>query len=247
MHLFPIHTPLLSPGDDLVSFLSEHVQKGDILCVSSKALATVEGRILSFPDSITSKARNFAVQTGRTPAFCQAVLDECVVRNGVVMHWCPGALLTELRPKGLKEGSILCANAGLDESNAPDGSIIGWPEDPVKSIRNLRIGLGPERIGILISDSCCRPRRWGVTAIALVVSCFDPIRSEVGKHDLFGRELRITQEAVADQLATASNALMGNADQGIPAVIIRDHNIPFTDFEGWVPAVESEEDIFPLP
>jgi len=83
-----------------------------------------------------------------------------------------------------------------------------------------------------------------VTAFALVVSGFDPLVSKIGERDLFGRELTMTVEAVADQLATAANMIMGNAAESRPATIIRNHGIPFTDFEGWVPGISKEEDLF---
>ncbi len=100
------------------------------------------------------------------------------------------------------------------------------------------------RIGLLLSDSSCRPSRQGVTAFALTVCGFDPVRSDIGKKDLHGNALRITQEAVADQLATAANMVMGNAAQCIPAAVIRDHDIPLSDFCGWVDGIEPEDDLF---
>ena len=99
-------------------------------------------------------------------------------------------------------------------------------------------------IAVILSDSCCRPRRWGVTAYALAVAGIDPLHDQKGAHDLYGREIRITQEAVADQLATAANMLMGNADASTPAVIMRDHKTPLSDYEGWVPGIAREEDLF---
>ena len=97
---------------------------------------------------------------------------------------------------------------------------------------------------VLLTDSTCRPRRLGVTALALTVSGFDPLRSLIGMKDLFGKDLRLTQEAVADQLATAANMLMGNAGESVPAMIIRNHGIPFSNFEGWVPGIAPKDDLF---
>ena len=75
-------------------------------------------------------------------------------------------------------------------------------------------------------------------------SGLDPLLSQKGKTDLFGKPLKITTEAVADQLATAANFLMGNAAQSIPAVIIRDHGLTLSDWEGWIPGIEPEKDLF---
>ena len=99
-------------------------------------------------------------------------------------------------------------------------------------------------IAIIVTDSCCRPRRLGVTAFALVAAGLDALVSLKGRDDLFGKKMRITTEAVADQLATAANMLMGNEAQAVPAVIVRDHGMELSEFAGWVPGIEPEEDLF---
>lgn len=244
MLLLPLHTRLLQKGDDLATILhkSADFATGDILVISSKAVATVEGAAIDLQKITPSKdAERWSTTCGRSRAFCQAVLEETVRLHGVVTGTCPGALLTELRPEGLREGTIFAANAGLDQSNVEDGFAIGWPRDPVASVRKLREEFA---MGIILSDSCCIPRRRGVIAHALALSGMDPLFSEIGNTDLFGKPLRITIEARADQLATAANILMGNAGQGVPAVIIRDHGLPLSNYEGWVPGIEPEEDLF---
>lgn len=81
-------------------------------------------------------------------------------------------------------------------------------------------------------------------AFALVCDGIDPVKSEVGRKDLFGKPLRFTLEAVADQLATAANFVMGNADQSVPAAIIRDHGLALGNFSGWVDGIDPDEDLF---
>jgi coenzyme F420-0:L-glutamate ligase len=245
MLLLPIRLPIIVPGTDLGSLIREHstLQPEDILIVSSKALATAEGSIVDLQTMEPGEeARSLSKETGRSPAFMEAVLRETTRHRGHLRGTAPGAVLTELRPSGLERGTILIANAGLDESNVKPGTAIGWPNDPVRSAADLRKTLG--EIAVIVTDSSCVPRRRGVTAIALAVSGIDPFTSEIGKKDLFGRELVVTVEATADQLATAANMIMGNADQAIPAVIIREHGVPFSVFEGWIPGIEPEEDLF---
>ncbi len=111
----------------------------------------------------------------------------------------------------------------------------------VRSENGAEVGPPP---AILLSDSTCSPRRRGVTAIALACCGIDPFTNAIGTNDLYKRKMTMTMEATADQLATAANMLMGNAAQSIPAVIIRDHGLPFTDFCGWVEGMEREEDMF---
>lgn len=265
MELLAIRSPMLRQGDDLSHvFINVGLQTGDIVVISSKAVATVEGAMIDLASiKPTSEAEAWAKRCGGTPQFRQAVLNEVKRLNGTIHAGCLLAMLTELKPEGLPSGTILVANAGLDESNAPKGYCIGWPREPVKSIRRLRKELeeslktkrtkktkknssssSSSSIALILSDSTCRPRRIGVTAIALAVSGIHPLQSCIGNKDLFGKDLRMTQEAVADQLATAANMLMGNAAQSIPAVIIRDHNIPLSDYEGWVAGIEEVNDLF---
>lgn len=246
MQLIPITTPLIRRGDNLALVLraSAEFESGDIVVVSSKAIATAEGAAVDLSALTPSaEAQEWSEQTKRSPAFMQAVLDETARLNGRVAGACPGALLCDLRPEGLRTGTILAANAGMDESNIDQGWAVGWPHDPVASARGLREAFGGN-CGVIVCDSCCRPRRLGVTAYALTACGMDPLRSEVGHTDLFGRELRVTVEATADQLATAANMLMGNANQSAPAAIIRGHGMPLSDFCGWVDGIEPEDDLF---
>ncbi len=252
MELIPIKTRKIVVGDDVASVLEESTERDqrsairdqDILVVSSKAVATAEGRIIDLSKlTVSSEAKECAKKCGLSEKFCQAVLEETAFRSGKVVSSCPGALLTELVPRGFPKGSILTANAGLDQSNIAEGFAVGWPADPAQSVRRLRTELVP-RCAVILSDSCCSPRRLGVTAFALAVSGLDPVQNQKGKLDLFGKPLRITTEAIADQLATAANFLMGNAGQGVPAVVIRDHGLPLSNFEGWVEGIAKEEDLF---
>ncbi len=249
MELIAVLSPLLKQGDDLAYVLmSAGLQSGDIVVISSKAIATVEGAMIDLSSVMPSpEAIAWAKECGGSPEFRQAVLDEVKRLHGNILPSCPQAMLTELQPEGLPSGTILVANAGLDESNAPKGTCIGWPRDPVESVRKLRKELENKsegKIAIILSDSTCRPRRIGVTAIALTASGIDPLESRIGSADLFGKKLRMTQEAVADQLATAANMLMGNGAESTPAVIIRHHGIPLSEYEGWVPGIEPEADLF---
>ncbi len=99
-------------------------------------------------------------------------------------------------------------------------------------------------VALLLTDSGLSPRRLGVTAFALAIAGMDPTRSLIGSPDLFGKALRLTEEAIADQLATAANAVMGNAAECTPAAFIRDHGIPFSNYVGWVPGIERERDLY---
>lgn len=235
---------MLRSGSDLASEILKNakLEPGDIVVLSSKAIATTEGAVVNLKNIVPSpEAIKYAKICNQDPRFTECVLQEMKRMNGTVASTCPFALLTSLKPNGMKTGRILCPNAGMDQSNVQEGSAIGWSKDPVRSAQELRKSLG---VPVIISDSCCRPSRLGVTAFALVCCGIEPLRSEVGTKDLFGKTMRVTYEAVADQLATAANAVMGNTAQCIPAAIIRDCGLPSSDFCGWVDGIEPEEDIF---
>lgn len=246
MELIAVRTPLIHAGDDLASVISASasIAEGDILVVSSKVVATAEDATIRLNNlSIGEEAQKLSKATGRSAAFMQAVMEETEKLNGMIIGTTTGAVLTELRPTGFRTGVLLVPNAGLDESNIGEGYAIGWPHDPVMSAKQLRQRLN-QPCGLIISDSCCQMRRNGVTAFALTACGIDPLKSELGKQDLFDKTMNITVEATADQLATAANFLMGNTAQCIPAVIIRNHGLPFSDFYGWVEGIEPNLDLF---
>lgn len=284
MLILPLTTPRLRSGDDLAAMLhaTGMIENGDILVVSSKAVATAEGATTDLEAMKPSdKAKQLAKTCRQDPRFTQSILNETERMNGDVVGTCPLALLTSLKPDGMKHGRILCPNAGLDQSNVEKGRAVGWPVDAVESARRLKrelelliknqknqrnqknqkkngndvsehssvssgssLSSGSSRLAIILSDSCCRPARLGVVAFALASAGMDPVRSAVGERDLFGKQLQFTNEATADQLATAANAVMGNAGQSTPAAIIRDHGLPFSDFCGWVEGIGVKEDLY---
>ncbi len=285
MQLLPIRTPLLKPGDDIADMMvhgacpepcrrAHHdIVTGDIVIISSKAVATVEGNEINLRAlTVSAEAKKISAESGRDAPYVQAVMHEAARMNGRIVSTAPGGLLTVLRPAGFPRGRLMVPGAGLDQSNIKEGYAIGWPVDPVKSVVNLRKrllelirnpkspgiprtrnnlssldsleSLESPNIAVIISDSCCHPGRLGVTAFALACAGIDPFLSLIGTKDAMGRTMRHTQEAVADQLATAANMIMGNADQLTPAAIIRDHGFALSDYEGWVPCIEQDKDLF---
>ncbi len=242
MNILPLHTSIIKKGDDLASLLkaAAMIQPGDILVVSSKAVATAEGAAIDVSTIVPSNdAEMWAQKTGRSAAFCHVVLQETTRLHGHVINAVHGAMLTEVET--IAGSTVLVPNAGLDESNVENGRAVGWPVDPVQSAKTISDTL---QVPVIISDSFIIPRRSGVMAFALTVCGIDPIRNDIGKHDLFGHPLALTKEAVADQLCVMANAVMGNGNQSSPAAIIRDHGVPSSAFCGWVPGVSTAEDLF---
>lgn len=123
--------------------------------------------------------------------------------------------------------------AGIDQSNAPKGMAILWPKNPFASAARLQKNLAAhfhlKRLGILIADSTCHPLRRGTGGLAIGWAGFVGVEDERGKKDLYGKKLRITQKAVADNLSSAALLLAGEAAERTPFVIFRGAPVRFTN------------------
>ena len=212
--------PRIAAGDDLAGALATAAQRaqvalrGGVLVVCQKVVSKQEGRVVDLA-SITpsAEAARIAAEDGKDPRQIEVILRETrrVVRRG---H---GVLITETHH------GFVCANAGVDLSNAPaDGYAVLLPVDPDASARRLRAELlargADEPLGVVISDTFGRPWREGLVDVAIGSAGFRPLDDWRGRADLRGRELTVTVNATADQLAAAAGLLMAK-DAGIPAVL----------------------------
>lgn len=153
----------------------------------------------------------------KNPKLVQAILDESaeVVRVG------PKFIITET-----KHGFV-CANAGIDESNVGEGLATPMPVDADKSAFQIREFLEKEfgeEIAVIITDTQGRAFRFGAIGTAIGCSGITPLWRRVGEKDLYGRELETTEIATADELSAAASLIMGQADEGLPVVLIRGFN-----------------------
>ncbi len=186
---------------------------GNIVVVAQKIISKAEGRLVRLEDvSPSAEALEIAEAHDRDPRQVQIVLDESVriVRRG---H---NVLITET-----KHGFV-CANAGVDLSNAPGEDIaVLLPLDPDASARTLHEDLSKNgaRTPVVITDTFGRPWRDGLVDVALGSAGLAPLRDDRGSRDRAGRELLVTQPATADQLAAAAGLLMWKS-AGIPVVIV---------------------------
>ena len=242
--------PLVEPGDDLSKLILSglerddlQIQSGDYLVVAQKIVSKSENRYL-YLNSLepTSEALSLALEVDKDPRLVQLILDES---NAVIKHR-KGVLIVEHKL------GIVHANAGIDQSNIdsePDNPrVLLLPENPDASATLLRQTLqrktAVDPIGVIISDSAGRAWRNGITGFAIGTSGFSPIDDYVGRSDLFGGEMRVTQSAIADELAAAASLLMGQANEGVPVVLIRGAKFN-TSSEGSGGLIRSrEEDLF---
>lgn len=238
MQIFAIKSPLIKPKDDLATILLQAIRKAglklenrDVVAVSSKAVASAEGRLFKLKDIKPSeKAKRLAREFLLTPEFSELVLREADKIYGGVEK----ALLT------LKNDGFT-VNAGVDHKNAPIGFAAIWPSNPNGSAEKIRKEIrrrSGKNVGVLIVDSTVTPLRTGTVGFALGVAGFKPVKDCRGDEDLFKKRLLITRHAIADNLASAAHLMMGEGDEGLPFVLIRGAPVSFME------KVDADEMIF---
>lgn len=209
--------PAIRPGDDLAARIAEAAAAqgltlaDGVLVVCQKIVSKAEGRLVALADVEPSEeARRVAAQDGKDPRHVEVVMRETarVVRHGH-RTW-----IAETRH------GFVCANAGVDLSNAAADTAVLLPVDPDASARALRDALakrGAGPLAVIVSDTFGRPWREGLVDVALGCAGIAPIEDLRGGRDWVGRPLEVTATATADQLAAAAGLLM-RKDAGIPAV-----------------------------
>jgi coenzyme F420-0:L-glutamate ligase len=242
--VYGIKTGLLEPGDDItariLSVLPETPAKElldrDILLFAESPLSSTEGRNVKLDTLCPSeKAYAFAEKFGMDPGLAELVILE----SDEILGGIQGYLLA-------RRGNLVLPNAGIDESNAPDGWVTRLPEDPDKSAERIRTEIRDrtgKEVAVLVIDSRTHAMRLGVSGVAIGVSGILPITDERGKTDLFGHKLQVTRRAVADSLASAAELLMGESDEGVPVVLVRGYDYVFSK-DAKIESIAPEEDLF---
>jgi coenzyme F420-0:L-glutamate ligase len=214
--------PIRAPRESKPFNLSELVDRvvgsklrdGDVLVVSSKFIAVSEGRVVDLGTVVPSPAATDASkQLNMSPELCELVIRE----SDEVIGGVAGFMLA------IKEG-LLTPNAGIDKSNVEHGKVVLYPLDPLESARAIIEGMRFRRgveIGAVVSDSRLTPTRKGTVGVALAAAGLEAIVDLRGRPDLFGNVLKVTSQAVADDLCSGAQIVMGEADESIPIVLVR--------------------------
>lgn len=210
--IHPIHgVPEIAPGDDLTTIIlgaldasGLGVEDGDVMVVTHKIVSKAEGAVRDLEGDD---------ETAHEAHYRRIVLDEAtdVIRRR-------GDLVIAITPHG-----FICANAGVDRSNAAPGTVVLLPRDPDRSAHRIRMGIESAtgtRIAVVVSDTFGRPWRRGLTDVAIGVSGMNPILDLRGSRDASGRELHVTEVAVVDEIAAAADLVMGKAT-GVPVALLR--------------------------
>jgi coenzyme F420-0:L-glutamate ligase/coenzyme F420-1:gamma-L-glutamate ligase len=203
LEIIPVEgLPEIRPGDRLAPLLAAcaELADGDVVVVTQKVVSKAEGRMVAVdPDD---------------PAAYAAVVEAESVR---VLRRRGDLVISETA------GGFVCANAGIDRSNVPDGFVTLLPVDSDRSARRIRDGLRASpgvEVGVIVSDTFGRTWRNGVTDVAIGCAGIAAVVDLRGTADAMGRTLEVTEVAVADELASAAELVMGKAT-GVAAAIIR--------------------------
>lgn len=203
--------PEIRHGDDLAVLILSAIRSeglepedGDVLVVTHKVVSKAEGAVrpLVGDDEVAREA-----------SYRRIVLEEAadVIRRR-------GDLVIAITEHG-----FICANAGVDRSNAAAGTAVLLPRDPDRSAHGIRMTIEAAtgaRIGVVVSDTFGRPWRRGLTDVAIGVSGMNAILDLKGTTDASGRELHVTEVAIVDEIAAAADLVMGKATQ-IPVALLR--------------------------
>ena len=218
LQVWPLKTQRKSEPFNLVELVDQiagrQLRDGDVLVISSKFTAISEGRVVQL-DCVTPSDQAIRLsELYNVPAeLCELIVRESdEILGGVV-----GFILTS------KDG-MLSPNAGIDRSNIEPGRAVLYPRDSLDSASSVVEGLRFRRgihVAVIICDSRLMPTRKGTTGVALASSGLEGVLDLRGKEDLFGNELRVTSQAVADDLSSAAQLVMGESNEGSPFVIIR--------------------------
>ncbi len=227
--IFPIRSVgEVGAGDDVAAILIASMgrdaialEAGDVVVVTHKIVSKAEGRVVEIADDADYRA---------------LVRDEAAA----VIRKRGDLVITKTRH------GFICANAGVDRSNTPEGTAVLLPLDPDRSAHAIRSKLAAASgvdIAVIVTDTFGRPWRRGLADVAIGVSGLEAVADLRGTQDMYGRTLDVTEVAVADELAAAADLVMGKAS-GIPAAVVRGYEAPPGAGRGSDLVRRADEDLF---
>jgi coenzyme F420-0:L-glutamate ligase/coenzyme F420-1:gamma-L-glutamate ligase len=235
--------PEVESGTDVAALIAAAAQQtpirdGDVVVVTHKIVSKSEGQVIDL-DTVTPSdlAVRIAEQFSKDPRQVDLVLRE----SARIVRMERGILICETRH------GFICANAAVDASNVAGGhSVVLLPRDPDGSAARIRAGL-KERTGadvaVIITDTFGRPWRNGLVNVAIGVAGMSPLTDYRGQTDPYGYDLRVTILAVADELASAAELVMGKVDK-VPVAIVRGFEYERADGKGHDLVMDPARDLF---
>ncbi|MFP3951011.1 MAG: coenzyme F420-0:L-glutamate ligase [Candidatus Bathyarchaeia archaeon] len=216
--------PRVEPGADLPDLLFKAAKQQDlefrdkdIVVVTQKIVSKAEGRVVRLEDvSPSSFAKHIARYMDKDPRIIEVVLSEA----NRIIKMSRNAIIVET-----KHG-FTCANAGVDYSNVEEGQVSLLPLEPDESAKRIRQRLEElteKELAVVVTDTWGRPWRLGQVDFAIGVSGISPFRDYRGEEDMMGHELKVTNIAVADEIAAMAELVKGKST-GVPVVIVRGYD-----------------------
>lgn len=210
--------PEIRPGDDLAALLRAALTRagivpeaGDVLVLAQKIVSKAEGRLVDLADVTPSaRAEELAATAQKDPRLVELILRE----SQEVLRCVPGVIIVQ------DNRGFVMANAGIDASNVSgsDTRVLLLPENPDASAQRLADALG---MAVVINDSFGRAWRMGTCGTAIGVAGMPALLDLRGRPDRAGRPLQTSELALADEVAATGSLMMGQADEGRPAVHLR--------------------------
>jgi len=204
------------------SLAPNQLENEDVLVISSKYISNSQGRLLNI-DRINSSAQAEIISKKfqLIPKMAEIIIRE----SDVIFGGIPGFVIAS-------SDNILAPNAGIDKSNAKEGKLILYPDEPYNIAEQLKRKFFLNfqiNIGVIIVDSRLMPSRIGTTGVAIACSGIEPIKDMRAQNDLEGNPLKVTFQAVADTVASIANQQMGEGSESKPFAIVKNSGAKLTN------------------
>lgn len=217
-------------GDDISNLIlksikekTESLKENDVIVITHKIVSKSEGRTIDLTKIIPSEeSKKISSRTGKDPKLVELIISQ----SNEIIKIQREIIITET-----KHGFV-CANSGIDTSNVGNSNhVVLLPVDPDKSAREIRNYIRSKtktNVAVIISDTFGRPFRKGQVNVAIGVAGINPIKSYIGDSDMYGNILRVTEIAIADEIASAAELVMGKSLR-VPVTIVRGYDFSSTD------------------
>jgi coenzyme F420-0:L-glutamate ligase/coenzyme F420-1:gamma-L-glutamate ligase len=236
----------ISKGDDVAGIIIKAIKEinqslleNDVVVITHKIISKAEGKTADLSTIIPSEESNkISLNTGKDPRLVELIISQS---NEIVK------IERDIIVAETKHGFV-CANAGIDASNVgkSPNHVVLLPDDPDESARRIRNDIKSRinvNVSVIISDTFGRPFRKGQVNVAIGSAGINPILSYVGNTDMYGKILKVTEIAIADELASAAELVMGKSSR-IPVVIVRGCNYISGDYSISQITRSKEDDLF---
>ena len=229
LSVIPLHSERMFENFDIFEELlkalnrnEEELEEGDIIVISTKYISNSQGRILDLKKTkISQQGREISERYNLRREIAEIVNRE----SDMIFGGIAGFVITS-------SNNIMAPNAGIDKSNAKKGRIILYPNDPFLVSEQIRRKIFLKffiHVGVILVDSRLMPARIGTSGITIACSGIEPVLDLRAKTDLEGNPLKVTFQAVADNIATIANYKMGEGGESKPFAIVRNSGATLTD------------------